>query len=246
MNMINWKSETDFLLKGVKFKCVLSNFEKYATTVDEIIIVKDRPAIEIYQALFERTPPKQVLEFGTYQGGSPALLTLLFDLQKYVGIDLGPRVPGFEDFLSKHPLGRKINMYNNTSQDDGDTIRSIIHKEFSNNPIDLIIDDASHQYDFSRRTFEIAFPHLRPGGIYILEDWGWAHWPGYQGWEDAPALSNLVFQLTILNAAHSDIIQEMKIFPVFLMIKKSDLPGSKEELCLDDLIGERGRHLNLI
>jgi cephalosporin hydroxylase len=246
MNVIDWKSETDFLLKGVKFKCVLSDFENYNTTADEIIIVKDRPAIEIYQAVFEKTPPQQVMEFGTYQGGSPALLTLLFNLQKYVGIDLGPQVPGFEDFLRKHPDGRKISIYNSTSQDDGEAIRSIVHKEFGDKPIDLIIDDASHQYDFSRRTFEIAFPLLRPGGTYILEDWGWAHWPGYLGWQDAPALSNLVFQLTILNASHSEIIQEMRTFPVILIIKKSDSHGSNEELCLDNLVGERGRHLNLI
>ncbi|MGA2800801.1 MAG: class I SAM-dependent methyltransferase [Verrucomicrobiota bacterium] len=246
MPTIDWKSETEFALEGVNFKCILSDYAKYETSSEEVILIKDKHSIDLYQEIFEKTPPARVLEFGTYQGGSPVLLMLMFNLQKYVGIDLRPPISGVQEFLDKHPVGRRVSIHYNVSQDNGEAIRSIVASEFGDNPIDLIIDDASHQYELSRRTFEIAFPLLRPGGIYVLEDWGWAHWPHFEQWQDAPALSNLVFQLTALCAAHSELIQDMRIFPVFLFIKKSGSPSPKTELTLDSLIGTRAERLNLI
>jgi hypothetical protein len=54
-----------------------------------------------------------------------------------------------------------------------------------NNPrqvIDVFIDDASHVNPWSIRTFEIMFPLLKPGGIYIWEDIHTSFWAkGYQG-----------------------------------------------------------------
>ena len=44
-------------------------------------------------------------------------------------------------------------------------------------PPDLIIDDASHLYSETKTSFETLFPQLRPGGLYIIEDWSWGCWP---------------------------------------------------------------------
>jgi hypothetical protein len=44
--------------------------------------------------------------------------------------------------------------------------------------VDLVIDDASHLYPFTKGSFETLFPRLRPGGLYIIEDWSWDCWPG--------------------------------------------------------------------
>ena len=48
---------------------------------------------------------------------------------------------------------------------DGRQIRheADIDQEFAGEPIDLVIDDASHYYEHSRRSFEIVFPRLREG-----------------------------------------------------------------------------------
>ena len=40
------------------------------------------------------------------------------------------------------------------------------------------VDDASHFYFESRATLNLALPYMRPDGLYVIEDWGWAHWPG--------------------------------------------------------------------
>jgi hypothetical protein len=38
-----------------------------------------------------------------------------------------------------------------------------------------VIDDASHIYEPTRASFETLFPYLRPGGLYIIEDWQWSY-----------------------------------------------------------------------
>ena len=38
-----------------------------------------------------------------------------------------------------------------------------------------MIDDASHLLAESRSSFESLFPRLRPGGLYIIEDWNAGH-----------------------------------------------------------------------
>ena len=38
-----------------------------------------------------------------------------------------------------------------------------------------MIDDASHKLDLTRRSFEMLFPLLREGGVYVIEDWAAQH-----------------------------------------------------------------------
>ena len=59
------------------------------------------------------------------------------------------------------------------AQADGDRIRSTIRQEFGDTPLDMVIDDASHRYSTTRKAIEIAFPLLKTGGNYVIEDWGW-------------------------------------------------------------------------
>jgi hypothetical protein len=72
-------------------------------------------------------------------------------------------------------VGDALSLYWGVDQRDSLRLRSIVASDF-NGGIDLIIDDASHLYDPTRASFEALFPYLRPGGMYIIEDWAWAHW----------------------------------------------------------------------
>ena len=63
-------------------------------------------------------------------------------------------------------------------------LRQIILRELADE-LDLVVDDASHTYEETKASFEFLFPLLRPGGIYVIEDWSWAHHPNYQS-PDAP------------------------------------------------------------
>jgi hypothetical protein len=44
-------------------------------------------------------------------------------------------------------------------------LEAIISTEFRYAPLDLVIDDASHQYEEARRSFEILFPRSRQCGL---------------------------------------------------------------------------------
>jgi hypothetical protein len=86
---------------------------------------------------------------------------------------------GFDKFVATNGGASRIATYWGVDQGDAATLRSIVDKEFSG-PLDLVIDDASHLYAPTKASFETLFPLLRPGGLYIIEDWAWAHWPAAQ------------------------------------------------------------------
>lgn len=48
-------------------------------------------------------------------------------------------------------------------------------------PFDIIIDDGSHVNAHVRTSFEVLFPRLRSGGLYVVEDLYTSFWPGYGG-----------------------------------------------------------------
>ena len=48
-------------------------------------------------------------------------------------------------------------------------------------PFDIVIDDGSHINDHVKTSFGSLFPHVRPGGLYVIEDLQTAYWPGYGG-----------------------------------------------------------------
>jgi hypothetical protein len=48
-----------------------------------------------------------------------------------------------------------------------------VTQEFGSEPLDLVIDDASHLFDETVASFNVLFPRLRPGGLFVLEDWSW-------------------------------------------------------------------------
>lgn len=60
------------------------------------------------------------------------------------------------------------------NQEDREAVREIAEHEFDA-PLDLVIDDASHLYEPTRTSFDALFPLLRPGGLYIVEDWQMAY-----------------------------------------------------------------------
>jgi hypothetical protein len=48
-------------------------------------------------------------------------------------------------------------------------------------PLDIIIDDGSHLNEHVIKTFEILFPKLKDGGIYIIEDTQTSYWEKFGG-----------------------------------------------------------------
>jgi SAM-dependent methyltransferase len=239
MKQIEWINDKEFVVAGVKFRCSLGD-HSLVTDEQRIVLLKDKFVLDNYREVFRDTQPKNFLEFGIYQGGSPALFSLLFDCEKFVGIDIRPPVAGFAAFCSRHPVGQKIRIHYGVNQIDESRIDAILRDEFGDAPVDVIVDDASHAYAHTRRTFEIAFPRLRPGGVYVVEDWGWAHWPGPEAYPGKPAMSLLIMELVMMCASRSDLVSEVRVFPSFAFIRKAATAPHIDTLSLDSIYKHRG------
>jgi predicted O-methyltransferase YrrM len=143
----------------------------------------DKPVrlLRQYMALWQRRPAmrvKNVLELGIYGGGSIAFWFELLQPDKYVALDFAAwgNTEFFNRYIASHQLASRIKTVWKTNQSDRAALRAIVAAEFDG-PLDLIIDDASHLYSETKASFETLFPRLRPGGLYIIEDWSWGCWP---------------------------------------------------------------------
>jgi hypothetical protein len=119
-----------------------------------------------------------VLELGIYRGGSIAFWFELLQPEKYVALDLAAwrHTEYFNKYIASRKLEKRIKTFWKIDQSDREALRAIVATEFNGLP-DLIIDDASHLYSETKVSFETLFPQLRPGGLYIIEDWSWGCWP---------------------------------------------------------------------
>lgn len=210
---------THFEFGGVTFVAdIRPGPERGRSTDDEFIIVKTPSFIRFYESLQKRSP-KTILEFGIFEGGSMVLFERLYEPTKIVGIDIRPPIPALEKYRESRPYMRT---YYGLSQ-DSPALDDVLTEQFPDG-IDLIVDDASHLYEPAKRSLEIAFPHLNPGGLYVIEDWAWSHAPDQQDpnhpWYRRKALTNLVLEL-VVNLPRSTQFQSFALHPELVAIQKA-------------------------
>lgn len=133
--------------------------------------------LDVYDRLFERLvqQPIKLLEVGIYHGGSLRLWRDYFPNGNIVGVDLN--IP--EDLKNEE----RIQVFQG-SQDNGEFLHRVA-SEAAPAGFDIIIDDASHLGSLTKQTFWHLFEqHLKPGGLYVIEDWGTGYW---DDWPDGRA-----------------------------------------------------------
>lgn len=104
--------------------------------------------------------PITFLEIGVWDGRSIKMWLEYFSLAKIIGIDVYNGCPDL-----KHERYSFI---------EGNQTDENVFKNISN--IDIAIDDGSHRGIDQKQTFEILFPKLNSGGIYIVEDVCTSYW----------------------------------------------------------------------
>lgn len=113
--------------------------------------------------------PRRILEVGVDRGGSLLLWCALWpSVEIVVGIDQNPPILDLHD---------KVTVLQ-ADQTDVNRLDQV-GRQFG--PFDLVIDDASHQGSPSWVTFGALWPHIAPGGIYVVEDWATGYW---ERWRD--------------------------------------------------------------
>jgi hypothetical protein len=85
---------------------------------------------------------------------------------KILGFDIRRSNDAVLGHIDTMGYGDRIRFCYETSQDDAEAITREIESGFLTD-IDLVIDDASHNYALTRKAFEIVFPLLRPNGTGV-------------------------------------------------------------------------------
>jgi predicted O-methyltransferase YrrM len=246
---VDWRSETSFVVDGLEFSGDLETYRE-ETTPERVVILKTGGLLRQYLDMLAPHDTGNILELGIWQGGSPLFYGKATDAKKVVAIDLRAKNPALDEIIETHGLGDRVKLHFNTSQDDREAVESIIETDFDGQPIDLVIDDASHLYEPTKRSFEIIFPKLRQGGLYIIEDWQWAHLANseYQDgtkWGDQPALSNFIFELLMAYGSEGSLFWNIVVRDWFIAIQKGSYQAGGD-FKINDLIRMRGRSMWLI
>lgn len=139
---------------------------------DRFFIAKSADLIQLYVELCPAFLGATVVELGIAAGGSTALLSLLAKPRKLIAVELDARpVPALAEFIATRGLSDVVHPHYGINQGDRARLVEIIDAELPGERIDLVVDDASHRYDDTRTSFEVLYPRLRPGGLFIIEDW---------------------------------------------------------------------------
>ena len=239
-------TSTLFTFSGVNFEFCFGDYSK-TTTKDCVIILKPIAVVSRYAALL-KSPAPRILELGIFEAGSAVLLALMVPSAKIVAID-SLNKPYLNDVIAHLGLQDRIKLYHETLQQDRDQLRSIVYTEFGNEALDLIIDDASHMYSLSRRSFEVLFPFLGKNQHYVLEDWNWAHYPGvYQEskWLDEPALTNLAFELAMVAGSMNRQISSIELRDISAIVQKASDYDPAFDFVIDNKFRNRSKSITLI
>jgi hypothetical protein len=223
---------------------------------------KIKKLVDQYEAFFSRRTdcrPARLLELGIFDGGSTVFWNELLRPRKHVAVDILERTdsPYFRRYVSARGLEGRIKTCWGINQADKGRLRAVVGRELDGR-LDMVIDDASHLYEPTRASFEALFPLCVPGGLYIIEDWAWDHWPEFsvvarhstaeelrraKSWQDEERLTRLVIELIEAAGTSTQLISNIVVFQGFVVIERG--PQSLEDpttFDLDDHIVRRPVH----
>jgi predicted O-methyltransferase YrrM len=215
----------------------------------KFFIAKPRSLVERYVALIEDLKPKRIFELGIFQGGSTALFTELARPQRLVAIDSNPREKGrVEEYASSRGLTDVVRTYGGVDQADRQRLAEIVEENFEDRVLDLVVDDCSHRYEETRASFNELFPRLRPGGLFVIEDWPWAHTPlGAEPLEglfpERVPLTRLVFELVLAIPAVPGVIIDVTVDLGAISVKRGDAQLEPDDFDIAACSNPRGREL---
>ncbi len=212
---------------------------------------KIKKLMDQYEHFFSLRPhfrPANIMELGIWDGGSMALWFELFQPEKLVAFD----IQYWEDsaylqhYRKTRGLEDRLKTYWTINQLDQAAVRKIVADEFST-PLDLVMDDASHLYSPTLATFEVLFPLVRPGGYYVIEDWAWAHWQGFQDpdheWALRRTLAQMIHELMEATGTSTRLITNVSVYEGFAVIERGPIPAAElGDFKLEKHILRRPRH----
>jgi hypothetical protein len=218
---------------------------------DAFALYKNRQLMEQYERFWATTTfrPRRMLEIGIWDGGSTALWHELLRPEKIVAIDLIDRgdSPCFTRYVAERKLEDRVMLRWGVSQADRAALLEIVRRDLGGE-IDMVIDDGSHLYAPTRESFETLFPRLPPGGLYVIEDWAWEHWPEFQDprhfWAGEESLKALVDDLVAATGTSRTLIRRIAVHEGFVAVERGDGAVEPDGFTLIDHIRRRAWRAN--
>lgn len=133
--------------------------------------------LEVYDRHFApyRGRAVTVVEIGVARGGSLELWRAYFgDKARIIGVDVKPKA------IKAAPPDAEVYL---GDQGDERFLRGLAGKI---GPIDIVLDDGSHIGAHQIKSFEVLFPALAEGGLYVCEDLHTAYWDDHGGRTPGP------------------------------------------------------------
>ena len=261
----NLLSGETFRIGDVEFVCGYSP----ESTSRRFFIVKPHELVERYRQLCAGTWKHAVIvELGIAEGGSTALLALLAEPAKLIAVDIEPQLLGaLAQFIDECQLSGVVRPYYGVDQADRARLAQVVDRERGGELLDLVIDDASHEFSLTRASFEVLFPRLRPGGMYVIEDWNAAHTmrdavrrfladtsnPDYEehrrAFQEARVvaeaqpdkevpLSRLAVELLLTAASLGDAVASVSVDRYWLTVQRGPAPLDPDSFRLSDLYAD--------
>ena len=170
---VEWEHDERVVIDGTPY--VLMHGTKEDD--DELRVFKPRIMLEAYEPVIDEFQGANIVELGLLEGGSAAYLVQRSEPRRFVGIDrTADGGHALQRFVSAQGRDEQVQIHRGVDQADRARLTTIATEAFADGAIDLVIDDASHVYDPTVASFEVLFPMVRPGGLYIIEDWTSEDW----------------------------------------------------------------------
>lgn len=165
---LTWRSASLLEIDGVEYDLM----HQPSGHSSRMRLLKTRAMIEGYGPIATEFQSADCVELGIFRGGSTALLAQLLRPHRLVAMEISPDpVESLERFIEQKGLGESVHTHYGVDQGHRARVLEIVEAEFGADPLDLVIDDASHLYHPTVASFDVLFPRLRPGGLYVIEDW---------------------------------------------------------------------------
>lgn len=200
---------------------------------DAIPVFKSLPMMHQLVELIAVEQPRRIVEVGIYRGGSTAMLAAAAPEAQILAVELDPGpAPHLERFRAAGGDTRRLRTEFGVDQADGERLEALVRDAFGDEPVDLVIDDASHLLAESRATLDALLPFVRHGGIYLFEDWSWAHlrdgaWGAVfpsSSWPEGPSPSALVFEMVMATGSSEGVFDSVDVRPSTVAARRGGAP----------------------
>lgn len=148
-----------------------------------------------------RAKPISFLEIGIFKGGSlPMWKDYFAPGSQLTFIDIDPACRDHEIEGTDVRIGNQADP----------AFLAELAEEFG--PFDLVLDDGSHICAHQIASFEHLWPHLKNGGLYMVEDCHTSYWPGFGGGYRNEA-SFIEYAKRLVDGMHSWYTDQDALFP---------------------------------